>query len=309
MKNGLLLVNLGSPADTTTEAVKHYLNVFLGDPNVVTMPRMLWQPILKNFILPKRSPRSAALYREIWTEEVSPLIVYTERLRQKVQEELPEWDVQMAMTYEQPAIADKIAEMKSRDENIIVLSLFPQFTQSSAQSIIDQVKAVDPSIPVIDRFGEEEAYLDVLAKQIQEHWEKDEYDRLMIAYHGIPQSMVKHGDPYEFQTEMTFNLLKKRLDIPADKIKMVYQSKFGPMPWLQPYLNKTLVEEAKSGTKKVLVSPISFVTDCLETLHEDGIENRDLFLENGGEKLTLVPALNDRKEFAEFVAEFVQRYA
>lgn len=306
MKNGLLLVNLGSPSEPTTTAVKHYLSVFLGDQNVVTMPRALWQPILKGFILPMRSWRSATFYRDIWTKGGSPLIVNSERLTNRVQSLLPDWDVQLAMTYEQPAIAAKLKEMQAQDEKITVLSLFPHFTQSTTQSIIDQVRAVDPSINVIDRFGSEDGYLDVLAKQIQASWDNKQYDRLLISYHGIPVSMVKHGDPYQEQTEATTAALRQRLNIPADKVKMVYQSKFGPMPWLKPYLKNTLLQEAQLGHRNILIAAPSFVTDCLETLEEDGVQNYQAFRENGGEELDLVPALNDRPEFAEFLARFVK---
>lgn len=306
MKNGLLLVNLGSPSEPTTPAVKHYLSVFLGDHNVVTMPRALWQPILKGFILPMRSWRSATFYRDIWTKDGSPLIVNSEHLAKRVQDLLPEWDVQLAMTYEQPAIADKLREMRARGEKVTVLSLFPHFTQSTTQSIIDQVRAVDPSIKIIDRFGDEDGYLDVLAKQIQASWDKKQYDRLLISYHGIPVSMVKHGDPYQEQTEATTTALRQRLNISADKVKMVYQSKFGPMPWLKPYLKNTLLQEAQLGHRNILIAAPSFVTDCLETLEEDGVQNYQAFRENGGEELDLVPALNDRPEFAEFLARFVK---
>lgn len=306
MKNGLLLVNLGSPSEPTTPTVKHYLSVFLGDQNVVTMPRALWQPILKGFILPMRSWRSATFYRDIWTKDGSPLIVNSEHLAKRVQDLLPDWDVQLAMTYEQPAIADKLREMRARGEKITVLSLFPHFTQCTTQSIIDQVQAVDPSIKVIDRFGNEDGYLNVLAKQIQEAWDKKQYDRLLISYHGIPVSMVKHGDPYQDQTEETTTALRQRLNIPADKVKMVYQSKFGPMPWLKPYLKSTLLQEAQLGHRNILIAAPSFVTDCLETLEEDGVQNYQAFRENGGEELDLVPALNDRPEFAEFLARFVK---
>lgn len=306
MKNGLLLVNLGSPSEPTTPAVKHYLSVFLGDQNVVTMPRALWQPILKGFILPMRSWRSATFYRDIWTKDGSPLIVNSEHLAKRVQDLLPDWDVQLAMTYEQPAITDKLREMRARGEKITVLSLFPHFTQSTTQSIIDQVQAIDPSIKVIDRFGDEDGYLDVLAKQIQASWDKKQYDRLLISYHGIPVSMVKHGDPYQDQTEETTTALRQRLNIPADKVKMVYQSKFGPMPWLKPYLKNTLLQEAQLGHRDILIAAPSFVTDCLETLEEDGVQNYQAFRENGGEELDLVPALNDRPEFAEFLARFVK---
>lgn len=152
-ENGLLLVNLGSPEEPTVPAVKHYLNEFLGDPNVITMPPALWQPILKGMILPFRSKSSAATYRHCWLPDGSPLIVNTANLTKRVQEYLPDWDVRMAMTYEHPAIDETLRAMKKECRHITVLSLFPHFTQSTTQSIIEQVRAVDPAIRVIDRFA------------------------------------------------------------------------------------------------------------------------------------------------------------
>ncbi|WP_267202685.1 ferrochelatase [Limosilactobacillus kribbianus] len=306
-ENGLLLVNLGSPQEPTVPAVKHYLNEFLGDPNVITMPPALWQPILKGMILPFRSKSSAATYQHCWMPDGSPLIVNTANLTKRVQEYLPSWDVRMAMTYEHPAIDETLRTMKKECRHITVLSLFPHFTQSTTQSIIEQVQAVDPAIRVIDRFADEPDYLQTLATHVQEVWEQGEYDRLVIAYHGIPVSMVKHGDPYQEETERTTAKLRQLLAIDDDRIIMTYQSKFGPMPWLQPYLKDEILEEIKRGHKKLLVVVPSFVTDCLETIEEDQVENHQRFLDHGGKVFDVVPALNDRPEFAQFLAHFVQQ--
>lgn len=306
-QNGLLLVNLGSPAAPTTTAVKHYLREFLGDPNVVEMPRMLWRPILNSFILPFRSPRSAARYRECWLPGGSPQIVYTRELTSRVKSLLPGWTVRMAMTYGQPGIAATLHEMQQECRHIIVLPLFPHYTQSTTKSIIEQVQAVDPRIHIIRDFADESEYLSVLSNHIQNYWNQGNYDRLLIAYHGIPISMVKHGDPYQDKTQQTTEDLHRLLDIPDNQILMAYQSHFGPMPWLQPYLQPTLVKLAHQGIKRILLAVPSFVTDCLETLVEDGVENHQVFLKNGGQQLTLIPALNAQDDFARFIAKFAQK--
>ena len=309
MKNyGLLLVNLGSPAEPTTPTVKEYLRQFLGDHNVVEMPAAIWKPLLNGIILPMRSWRSATFYRDCWLKDGSPLIVNTAKLAQKVQAALPEWSVKMAMTYGKPSIADTIKQMKKECRQIIVLSLFPHFTKSTTQSIIDQVKAVDPQLPIIDRFADEPQYLDILSHHIQEAWDKGQYDVLMISYHGIPVSMVKHGDPYKDETEQTTVELRKRLNIPQDKIKMAYQSKFGPMPWLKPYLKNTLLQLAQLGKRNVLVVSPSFVTDCLETIEENAVQNYQTFRENGGNNLAIVPSLNDNSQFAQFIADLAKEH-
>lgn len=306
-QNGLLLVNLGSPATPTTAAVKHYLREFLGDPNVVEMPRALWRPILNSFILPFRSPRSAARYRECWLPGGSPQIVYTRELTNRVKPLLPDWTVRMAMTYGQPGIAATLHEMQHECRHITVLPLFPHYTQSTTKSIIDQVQAVDPRIHIIRDFADEPEYLNVLSSHIQNYWDQGNYDQLLIAYHGIPISMVKHGDPYQDKTQQTTQDLRRLLKIPDKQILMAYQSHFGPMPWLQPYLQPTLVKLARQEVRRVLLVVPSFVTDCLETLVEDGIENHQVFLKNGGQELALIPALNARDDFARFIAKLAQR--
>lgn len=303
---GLLLVNLGSPANPSIPAVRSYLRQFLGDPNVITLPRWLWKPILSRMILPKRPAHSAKLYHDIWLPDGSPLIVYTRKLTARIQEQLPEWDVQMAMTYGQPSISKTIQQMQQHCHHIIVLSLFPHFTQSTTTSIIEQVQAIDPTIPIIQQFADQPAYLNLLAKHIQRAWDHGNYQRLFISYHGIPQSMVKHGDPYQQETRQTTAELCRRLDIPQEQIQMTYQSKFGPLSWLQPYLHETLIHAADQGLKRALLVTPSFVADCLETLHENGFDNRQAFLDHGGEQLTVMPSLNADPDFASFIAQLAQ---
>lgn len=306
-EHGLLLVNLGSPATPTAPNVKQYLRAFLGNQNVVTLPRWLWQPILNGMILPTRSPRSAALYQNIWLPDGSPLMVYTQRLTNLVQNRLPHWDVRMAMTYGEPAIGATLREMKQECRQLTVLSLFPHYTQSTTDTIVAQVQAVDPTIPIIDRFADEPAFLDLLADRINTAWQSGDYEKLFVSYHGIPVSMVKHGDPYQDETQRTTTELKKRLVMSDQQVQLVYQSKFGPMPWLQPYLKNTLLQQAQAGLRRVLVVCPSFVADCLETLEENGVQNQQVFLDHGGEQLTVLPSFNDDPRFAQFIATLAQR--
>lgn len=308
MKNGLLLVNLGSPATPTTPDVKEYLRQFLGDQNVVEMPAAIWKPILNGFILPTRAWRSATFYRDCWLDEGSPLIVHTRHLTQKVRELLPKWDVRMAMTYGEPSIEDTLKKLKEDCDRIIVMSLFPHFTKSTTQSIIDQIRAVDDNIPIIDRFADDPHYLTVLSDHIQSAWDQGDYDMLVISYHGIPVSMVKHGDPYQEETERTTQKLRELLDIPDKQIMMAYQSKFGPMPWLKPYLKNSLLKMIQLGKRNILVVSPSFVTDCLETIEENSVQNYQTFRANGGNDLTVIPSLNDSPAFAKFVANLVEGY-
>ena len=304
-EHGLLLVNLGSPTTPTAPAVKEYLNEFLGDANVVTLPRWFWQPLLRGMILPMRSPKSAARYKAVWLPEGSPLIVYSQRLTRF----LPTWNVRLAMTYGEPSLEQTIRKMQQECRQLTVFPLFPHYTKSTAASIINRVHALDPTIKVIKHFADEPAFIDLLAKRINDAWQAGNYDMLFLSYHGIPASMIKAGDPYQEETRRTTAALRQRLAIPTEQVKMVYQSKFGPMPWLKPYLKNTLIQQAQLELRQVLVVSPSFVTDCLETLEENGIQNAQAFCSHGGEQLTMMPAFNDHHRFAQLIADLAQREA
>lgn len=298
MSQGLLLVNLGSPASPQTSDVKKYLQEFLSDQNVIEMPRALWQPILRGIILPLRSWRSATFYQDSWLENGSPLIVNTKLITDGVQQCLPQWNVQMAMTYGQPDIKQTLQKMQQDGcSNIILLPLFPQYTQSSTKSIIDQAKTANVNLTIIDRFYQEDTYQQILAKKIQQAWDNDSYDELFFSYHSIPTAMVKHGDPYQKECLATTEAVSKLLTIPQNQIKTVYQSKFGPMPWLKPYLKNALMQAVELGKRNILIVTPSFVADCLETIEEDYVQNYQTFKASGGNKFQLVSPMNDDPNF------------
>lgn len=308
MQQGLLLVNLGSPASPRTADVKAYLKEFLSDQNVIQMPKALWQPILRGIILPLRSWRSATFYQHAWLRGGSPLIVYTQMITDQVQKLLPTWNVKMAMTYGKPDIVQTLQQMQQDGcENVILLPLFPQYTQSSTKSIIDQAKTANVPLIIIDRFYQEPEYQQILAAQIQAEWDKGDYDELFFSYHSIPTSMVKHGDPYQNECETTTTEVSKLLKIPSDQIKTVYQSKFGPMPWLKPYLKNALMQAVELGQRNILIATPSFVADCLETLEEDYVQNYQTFKASGGDVFELVPPMNDDPRFSQFIANIAQR--
>lgn len=163
-------------------------------------------------------------------------------------------------------------------------------------------------ITIIKKFFNEPEYINILARKIQEEWDQGNYDQLLFSYHGIPQAMVNHGDPYQAECITTTAATSAKLDIPEDKIMTVYQSRFGPMPWLQPYLKETLPKLVAEGKKNVLIVP-SFVADCLETLEEDGIRNYHTFKKSGGNNYQLVPPMNDDVDFSAFIAELAVEYS
>ncbi|MFD1549417.1 ferrochelatase [Levilactobacillus fuyuanensis] len=309
MQQGLLLVNLGSPASPQTADVRTYLKKFLSDRSVIEMPPALWQPILRGMILPLRSWRSATFYQHIWTKEGSPLIVYTQRITQQVQSQLPNWDVRYAMTYGDPDIAQTLQNMvQAGCDNIVLLPLFPQYTQSTHDAIFKQVATSQAPLTTIRHFYQDGAYLDLLANQVWQAYRQADFDAVLFSYHSIPSAMVAHGDPYPTECEATTQGVLDRLpNLPATKVQTVYQSKFGPMPWQKPYLKNTLMQLVELGKRRVLIATPSFVADCLETLEEDYVQNYQVFKASGGDTFQMVPPMNDDPRFATVLADLAQR--
>jgi len=304
MKTGLLLVNLGSPATPDTAAVKRYLREFLSDQNVIELPKWFWQPLLRGIILPMRSWRSATFYQHIWTQSGSPLVAYTQIMTDRVQADLPDWDVRYAMTYGEPDIGDTLKAMAAAGcDHTVVLPLFPQYTQSSTLSIIQQAEAAAVPITVIKHFYDQPTYQRLLAARIRTALLKRDYDAVLFSYHSIPTAMVRHGDPYQAECEATTaGVLDYLPELPADRVTTTYQSKFGPMPWLKPYLKNTLMQAVELGKRNVLLVTPSFVADCLETLEEDNVQNYQVFKSSGGDTFQLVPPFNGDPEFCHFLA-------
>ncbi|MCT4486841.1 ferrochelatase [Levilactobacillus parabrevis] len=309
MHQGLLLVNLGSPASPQTADVRAYLKTFLSDRSVIEMPPALWQPILQGIILPLRSWRSATFYQHIWTKEGSPLIVYTQRITQQVQSQLPGWDVRYAMTYGEPDIAKTLKSMvQAGCANIVLLPLFPQYTQSTHDAIFKQAATSQAPLTTIRHFYQDSAYLDLLADQVWQAYQQGNFDAVLFSYHSIPSAMVAHGDPYPTECQATTQGVLARLpNLPATKVQTVYQSKFGPMPWQKPYLKNTLMQLVELGKRNVLIATPSFVADCLETLEEDYVQNYQTFKASGGDTFQMVPPMNDDPRFAKVLANLARR--
>lgn len=309
-KKGLLLVNLGTPDSPHPDDVKAYLKEFLSDTNVIQMPRLLWQPILRGKILPKRSFKSAELYQKIWRKDGSPLMVYAKKQVEQVQQLQPNWIVRCAMTYRKPNIAETLKEMRlAGADDVVVLPLFPQYSVTSTQSVIDQVRKADKNINIVKSFYNDEAYLDLLARDIREAWAKNDYDRLIISYHGVPKSYVRRGDPYvDHCTATTQGVLERVGPLTPDNTNQVFQSRFGPTEWVKPYLSDTLRSLPSQGIKRVLVATPAFVADCLETIEEIHVENHDIFKQAGGEVFDVVQPFNEHIDFSKYIASLANRH-
>ncbi len=317
---GVLLTNLGTPENTSTPAVRRYLAEFLGDPRVVDLNRALWLPILYGFILTTRPPKTAAAYAKVWTDEGSPLLVIARRQAEAVQQRL-DADMQrpvhvtLAMRYDQPSLAHGMQELRDAGcEQILLLPLYPQYSATTTATTFDKVADIlrhwreQPALRTVTRYHDEPAYVEALADSVRRHWdERGRSERLMLSFHGIPKRYVKNGDPYPRDCGITAQLLAEKLGLKRGEWKVCFQSRFGREPWLQPYTDYTLAAWGKRGIKSVDVICPGFSADCLETLEEIAIGNSELFAENGGEKLSYIPALNDNAAHIDLFSGLIQR--
>jgi protoporphyrin/coproporphyrin ferrochelatase len=315
---GVLAVNLGTPDAPTYFAVQRYLREFLSDRRVINTTRLIWSPLLYAAILPLRPIRTARKYRKIWTAEGSPLAVYSRRLTAKLASALQarfgdSVRVELAMTYGNPDIAGALRSLAGQNVGrLLVLPLYPQYCSSTTGSVFDRTSSALqrwrwlPETRFVNDYYHDAGYIEALAARVLEHWAAvGERSHLLVSYHGIPAAYVADGDPYQAQAEATTRLLTSRLGLAPDMWSHCYQSRFGRVEWLQPYTEDALRSLAKRGVRKLSVVSPSFAVDCLETLEEIAIDYRDKFLALGGERLTLVPALNDDDRHAQVLAAIV----
>lgn len=313
---GILLVNLGTPDAPTAAALRRYLGEFLSDPRVVEIPRPLWWPLLHGVILNTRPAASARKYARIWSEDGSPLRVHTERQARLLSDNLARRirspiTVEYAMRYGTPALAPALSALKARGcDRILVLPLYPQYSASATASVFDAVSRYVqstrnvPELRLVRNFHDHPAYVAALTAQLREHWNKNgRPDRLLMSFHGLPRYTLLRGDPYHSECQETARLLAASLQLLDKDWQVVFQSRFGHTEWLQPYCLQTLVDCAKSERKKVDVICPGFVSDCLETLEEIGIEARQAFLAAGGREFHVIPCLNERDDWIQALAD------
>ena len=323
MKRGVLLVNSGTPASLSTRDVRAFLAGLLGDPRVVELPRWLWLPILHGIILRVRPRASAKKYAAIWTPQGSPLSVYSEGLRAGLEEVLGPTGtpVALAMLYTGGStVAEAIGALRAAlVEEIIVVPMFPQYCGATTGAVFDQVSAVlgasrhVPSLRFIAEYHDHPTYIEALAATVREHRQRAgqgaESAHLLMSFHGIPERYVTRGDPYRAQCERTATLVAQALGLPADAWTLSFQSRFGADRWLQPYTIETVAALAKRGIRHLNVMCPGFAADCLETLEEIGMENRDAFMAAGGVSYQYIPALNARADHVRAVQSVIMREA
>lgn len=312
MKKGVLLINLGTPKLPTTEDVRQYLKKFLSDSRVINMPAWKWQPILNLMILPRRPQKSAKLYQKIWSaDHGSPLLYYTQQQTRLLQKKIPNCIVRYAMSYSEPEIPTVLKEMEVLEvDQLTIIPLYPQYSTTTVGSVVDQVnhfyigQVKIPSLRIITDFCNYQPYVTAMAAKIEKEIATFKPDKLLFSYHGIPVDYVKKGDPYADRCHLTTKLVMSQITQRVSYSE-TFQSRFGPNEWLKPATSETLKLLPTKGSKRVLVVAPSFVSDCLETLYELNIENKQAFTENGGTAFKLISALNDDPVFIDILQRLV----
>lgn len=336
MPKGVLLVNLGSPDSIDPKDVKKYLDEFLMDPRVIDVPFWLRSFIVRGIILNTRPKKSAEAYEKIWWKEGSPLIVISERLQEKVRERtnIP---VALAMRYGSLTLKKGIQELVDQGvDEILTIPLYPQFAMATTETIDVRVAELkekyfpNVNITSLPAFYDKPEYIEVLSKSIAEKLENVEYDHLLFSYHGVPERHIlkrditkkhckldqsccvtpspAHEFCYRHQCFKTTELVAERLNLTPGTYSNSFQSRLGFDPWLKPATDRTIERFGLQGTKKLAVVTPAFVSDCLETLEEIAMEGEELFLEAGGEELTAISCLNDRDDWADVLAGWIDRF-
>ena len=333
---GVLLVNLGTPNSTSTKDVRTYLREFLMDGRVVDIPKPVRWFLVNSIIAPFRAPKSAAEYRKLWTDRGSPLKFYGEDVRDMLQSSLgEEYQVVLAMRYQNPSIAVGLAELQAaKVKNIIVIPLFPQYASATNGSVVEKVMAITqnwqvvPSIRFINQFPDHPAVIETFAERAQPFM-AEEWDHVLFSYHGLPERQIRRASTghcalnekccasfgphnqycYRAQCFLTSRKIAERLGIPKEKYTVTFQSRLGSDPWVKPYTDDTMQALAADGAKRLLVFSPAFVADCLETNIELGEALKEDFEELGGEHLQLVPSLNDHPRWVEGLKSMVLEQA
>ncbi|ABY70531.1 protoheme ferro-lyase [Actinobacillus pleuropneumoniae serovar 3 str. JL03] len=312
-KIGVLLANLGTPDEPTTPAVKRYLKQFLSDPRVIDLPKFKWQFILNYMILSKRSPKVAKLYREIWTEQGSPLLAISRQQQQALQDYFNRQNqnvlVELGMSYGNPSIESATDRLiKAGVSKIIVLPLYPQYSSTTTASVLDafargltQQRNIVP-FEFIHSYHNDPLYIQALANTIQ----LAEDEKLLFSFHGIPKRYQTEGDFYPEHCQQTAQLVADKLSLTDEQWLVTYQSRFGDEEWLQPYTDETLETLPSQGVKKIAVICAGFSADCLETLEEIAEENKENFLNAGGQSYRYIPALNANTDHINALAKLIE---
>lgn len=299
---GVLVVNLGTPEAPETGPVRRYLAEFLSDRRVIEIPAIVWQPILRGIILNTRPKKSAAAYREVWSEKGSPLAAITREQAEGLQSRLGEGVmVEWAMRYGEPSVPRQLEKLMGAGcDRILLAPLYPQYCAATTATVVD--KAADwlrdrrwqSALRTLPPYHDDPAYIEALAADLGRQLDALDFspEVLLLSFHGMPRRTLDLGDPYHCHCRKTARLLEERMARPDLRMVTTFQSRFGPAEWLKPATDDTLEEEAKKGTKRLAIAAPGFSADCLETLEELAIRGKEQFLEAGGEQYAALSCLN-----------------
>ena len=316
---GILITNLGTPDAPDKKELKVYLNQFLSDPRVIELPKILWQILLKLVILQVRPAKSAEAYKKIWTKNGSPLLDISKRQLEKIKSSLsvlyPNMIFEVGMRYGNPSIPNALNNLqKQKVRKLLVLPMYPQYCAATTGSTFDEVTNTlqkwrwIPELRFINQYFEEEKYIQVLSNSIRSFWNKNSKpQKIIFSFHGIPKRYLLNGDPYHCFCLKTTRLVKENMGLKDEEIMTTFQSRFGKAEWLQPYTSETLKELPKKGVKNIHIISPGFSSDCLETLEELEEENREYFMESGGEKYKYIPCLNDDDEHIDVFVNLIKK--
>lgn len=318
---GVLLVNLGTPDAPDAPSLRRYLKEFLSDPRVVEIPRLVWYPILYGIILNKRPAASAAKYKEVWTENGSPLLSISLQQQKALQKEMEirfegPVKIELAMRYGNPSIQSGLLKLKEAGaRRLLILPLYPQYCAATSATtfdkVFDELKQWRwmPELRLVNHYHDHAGYIEALADSVLQHWEKQPRGQLLVmSFHGIPKRNLMLGDPYHCECHKTARLLAAELNLKPEEYRVTFQSRFGKAEWLQPYTDKTMQALPAEGVKNVDVICPGFATDCLETLEEIQQENREYFQQAGGENYHYIPALNANAKHIHALADIIQQH-
>lgn len=330
-KKALIIVNVGTPAKPSKKHVRKYLFQFLNDKRVIDLPWLLRKLLVNFIIIPFRIKKSTSIYQKLWTEKGSPLLIYQNSLTEKLQAKLKnKFIVFSAMRYGTPSLKNVLQKIKKDNfEEVVVFPMFPHFASSTTGSIFDFVmKSVRhwetmPSVKFINQFYDNEYFINLFSEKIKSY-KPENYDHIIFSYHGLPTRQIKKTHPkfeesncnchismpehgkmcYKAICYETTRLLVEKLNLKPDKFTTSFQSRLSK-GWLSPFTDDVIINLTRKGSKKILIVAPSFVADCLETIVEIGIEYNELFIENGGKKLTLVESLNDSDNWSDVIVRII----
>ncbi len=332
-KTGVLLINLGTPDSPSTPDVRKYLREFLMDRRVIDIPYLQRWLLINLIIAPFRAPKSAKLYKKVWMQEGSPLLVYSLQAKNLLANALGnDYEVELAMRYQSPSIASVVGKWeKAGLSKIIIIPLFPQYASASTGSATEEALRVIqsweviPNLEVVENFCQHPLFIDAFVALGKKYMKEQDFDHFVFSYHGLPERQIlksstdsycqlgdccskyssKNKYCYRAQSFETTRLLVEKLGLQKDQYTVCFQSRLGKTPWIKPYADEVIPDLAKAGKKKILFFSPSFVADCLETIEEGGEEYREMFLHAGGQHWQLVESLNASPMWVECLKDIV----